>query len=121
MAHPPAKSRAFQPFDVVVAPFPFSDMMVMKRRPAVVISAPEFSEQSGHYVLAMITSAKHSAFPLDVVIKGLKTAGLPGACMVRMKLFTAHDSLLVKKTGVLTKADQQRLRDSLAGLFHGVV
>ena len=64
----------FEAFDVVVVPFPFTDRNTTKRRPALVLSdARAFNEQAGHFVLAMITSARHSgrrASPAIVIPAG---------------------------------------------------
>lgn len=110
-----------KPFDVVVAPFPFSDMMIMKRRPAIVISSPKFSTASNHYVLAMITSARHSSFALDTPIKNIKNAMLPGKCIIRMKLFTADHTMIVKKLGSLSATDKKALQKNLQQLFDSVI
>lgn len=75
-------------FDVVVVPFPFTDRLATKKRPALVLSnAENFGDRIGHSVLAMITSAKNPPWPLDVEISDLKAAGLPAPSKVRMKLF----------------------------------
>ena len=65
-------------FDVVVVPFPFTDRAASKRRPALVLSdRAVFNARIGHAVLAMITSAAHSDWPLDVRVTDLKAAELP--------------------------------------------
>ncbi|MCP9914759.1 type II toxin-antitoxin system PemK/MazF family toxin [Cyanobium sp. BA20m-14] len=46
---------------LVLVPFPFTDRATQKRRPAVVLSSPDFQRASGHVLLAMVTSAKQSA------------------------------------------------------------
>ena len=49
----------YEPFDVVVVPFPFTDSAQTKRRPALVLSQnTNFGNQNGHSILAMITSQK---------------------------------------------------------------
>jgi mRNA interferase MazF len=64
-------------FDVVVVPFPFTDRAASKRRPALVLSdADAFKAATGQVVLAMITSAKHAGWPLDILIEDLAAAGL---------------------------------------------
>ena len=103
----------FKKFDVVVIPFPFSDRLDQKRRPALVISSDDFNEQSGHFVAAMITSAKRSEWPSDVSLKVIEPAGLPSDCRVRMKLFTADGSLVLKKIGRITPRDQKAVLASL--------
>lgn len=108
----------FEAFDVVVVPFPFTDRNTTKRRPALVLSdGRAFNQQSGHSVLAMITSARHSDWPLDVKIKDLDAAGLPSASVVRMKLFTLANPLVIRKAGALGPGDQGAVADCLERLL----
>ncbi len=98
----------FEAFDVVVVPFPFTDRSTTKRRPALVLSdAKAFNKQIGQSVLAMITSARNSDWPLDVEIEDLNSAGLPSASIVRMKLFTLDHQLVIRKAGVLSQNDRR--------------
>ena len=106
----------YKPFDIVVVPFPFTDRIAERRRPALVLSDSEkFSKPSGHYVLAMITSKKNLSWPLDTVITHRKRAGLDAPSKVRMKLFTLDHRLIIKKIGALSDKDRndvvKRLRD----------
>ncbi len=108
----------FDAFDVVVVPFPFTDRNTTKRRPALVLSdADNFNKQVGQSVLAMITSAANSTWPLDVDITNLDSAGLPSASVVRMKLFTLDHRLVIRKAGALSDDDQQQVSDALKQLF----
>jgi mRNA interferase MazF len=108
----------FDAFDVVVVPFPFTDRQTTRRRPAVVISdAHCFNNRVGQSVLAMITSAQHSAWPLDVDIGDLDAAGLPASSVVRMKLFTLDDQLVLRKAGELGEDDRNRLSGALRQLL----
>lgn len=109
---------AFEAFDVVVVPFPFTDKTSTKRRPALVLSDSEtFNKQSGHSVLAMITSASNSDWPHDIEINDLDAAGLPSASIVRMKLFTLDNQLILRKAGKLANTDQQTVVNNLNKLF----
>jgi len=108
----------FEAFDVIVVPFPFTDKNTTKRRPALVLSdARVFNSAVGQSVLAMITSAKNSDWPLDVAIEDLDAAGLPSASVVRMKLFTLDHRLVVRKAGRLAGADRNRISAVLRQLF----
>ncbi len=107
----------FDRFDVVVVPFPFTDRAQQKRRPALVLSNAAFNKRSGHSVMAMITSAGNTTWPLDVKIGNLKVAGLPAASVVRMKLFTLDVQFVLQKAGRLSKADQAYVEQSLAALL----
>lgn len=104
-------------FDVVVVPFPFADRDAKKRRPALVISdAKNFNNRVGHSVMAMITSAAHSEWPLDVLIEDMDVAGLPSSSLVRMKLFTLDHRLVIRKIGQLSSEDQGKVNRALIRL-----
>jgi len=109
------------PYDrmtVVRVPFPFTDREATKVRPALVLSsASVFGTPAGHSVLAMITSAKHSAWPLDVAIRDLAAAGLAMPCVVRMKLFTLDHTLIRGRLGRLGADDAASVREGLIQLL----
>lgn len=109
----------FEAFDVVVVPFPFTDRTTTKRRPALVLSeAKGFNNKVGHSVLAMITSANNSDWPLDIEIADLDSAGLSSASLVRMKLFTLDNQMVIRKAGALARNDQRSVINSLRQLLH---
>jgi mRNA interferase MazF len=108
----------FEQWDVVVVPFPFADRPVQRRRPALVVSRSDpLGTVVGHRVLAMITSAGHRRWPLDVPVGDLATAGLPAPSVVRMKLFTLDDRLVERKAGALASKDSAAVARSLALVF----
>jgi mRNA interferase MazF len=101
-----------EPWDVAVVPFPFSERPGSKRRPALVLSRRAFNS-AGHTVLAMITTRAHRAWPGDVEIQGLEPAGLPLLCIVRMKVFTLDNRLLLRRIGSLAPADRRHVAGAL--------
>ena len=108
----------FKPYDVVVVPFPFTDIKADKRRPALILSSgAKFNTTSGHAVLAMITSQKNPDWPLDTTITGNHQAGLKAPSKVRMKLFTLDNRLIVKKIGNLAGQDKRAVARALRSLF----
>ena len=93
-------------FAVVTVPFPFTDKAQTKRRPALVVSSlSAFGRQTGHGVLAMITSARNPQWPLDVPVSDLDAAGLPAPSVVRMKLFTLDYRFIIARRGHLSEKD----------------
>ena len=109
-------------FDVVVVPFPFTDRTTSKRRPALVLSdRAAFNDAADHAVLAMITSAENSDWPLDVEITNLKAAGLPSASVVRMKLFTLDQHLIIRKAGSLASKDRRAVSGAVKKVFKSLV
>ena len=92
--------------DVVVVPFPFVDIAAEKRRPSVVLSRQEFNRMNGHSICAMVTTASATIWPSDIRIADLKGAGLRRPCVVRFKLFTLPNAIILRRTGALTDADR---------------
>lgn len=108
----------YEPFDVVVVPFPFTDSSRTKRRPALVMSQKtNFGAVIEHSILAIITSEKNEPWPLDVAIKNRKQSGLTAPSVVRMKLFTLDNRFILRKIGHLTKSDQMQVKESLTKIF----
>jgi mRNA interferase MazF len=103
----------FNPFDIVVVPFPFSDSPKFKRRKALVISTAEFNLRNGHSVLLMITSAPLSKWFLDVPISDLAGTGLNKPCVVRMKTFTLDHGLILEICGRLQSKDIALVQSAL--------
>lgn len=109
---------AFERWQVVRVPFPFTDRAASKNRPALVLSSAQaFNTLAGQVVLAMITSAQHAPWPLDCAIDDLASAGLPAPSMVRMKLFTLDARLIRDSLGRLADVDRERVERALEQLW----
>jgi len=68
---------AFQRGDVLLMPFPFSDLSAIKIRPGVVVSSPAYHATEPDLILAAITSNIAAATsPMDYIPQDWQTAGL---------------------------------------------
>ena len=86
---------------VVVVPFPYSDRLAEKRRPALVVSG-EAVAAAGYVWIAMITSARNTRAAGDVRIDDLKSAGLGVASVVRpIKLACIEPTRILRRIGTL--------------------
>jgi len=111
--------KTYDSFEVVLVPFPFIDNANGKKRPALILSSSaSFNMKIGASVMAMITTASHNPWPLDINISDLDAAGLPSSSLIRMKLFTLDHRLILKKLGLLHKSDQAAVEKSLKRLFN---
>ena len=99
-------------WDIVVVPFPFSDRAAEKRRPALVLSDRTFNG-AGHTVLAMVTTRGHHPWPGDCMLEDHDDAGLPLPCLVRLKLFTLDNRVILRRIGHLSDADRKRVEAKL--------
>jgi len=104
----------FAPYDVVVVPFPYSDRLAEKRRPAVVISSPVLERQQGLVWLAMITSAENRAWISDAAVSDLASAGLPAPSRVRSaKIATVDGERILRRIGMLCAKDARAVAAQL--------
>ena len=107
----------YNAYDVVLVPFPFTDRNVNKKRPALVVNKPDYQIKTGHLVLLMITSAKNSGWENDIEIQDLKIAGLPCPSVVRHKLFSLDERIILKKLGSLSKIDKNGVNKGLSDIL----
>jgi mRNA interferase MazF len=101
--------------EVVLVPFPFSDLSHSKVRPAVCLA----DAGRGDWTLCQVTSSPYGD-PRAVPLGGadFATGGLLVASYARPgKLFTAHSSLLVRSVGKLNDPALQRLLSAVVSLL----
>jgi mRNA interferase MazF len=103
--------------DTVLVPFPFTGLPIAKRRPSVVLSARSFGEASGQSIMGMITSASGSAWPSDIIIDDLKMAGIPHPSIIRFKLFTLPNDLILRQLGRLHPKDLADLKKGMVEIL----
>ena len=91
--------------DVVLVPFPFTDLTAQKQRPALVISSTHFNAHSFDIILLGITSqvAKDLAQSnYNLTSDEQQKAGLPKPSMVKAaKVVTLNQTLIRKTIGQL--------------------
>ena len=97
----------FDAYDIVVVPFPYSDKLAEKRRPALVVSDPALGHRHGRIWVAMITSAAADQFG-DAEITDPGPTGLPASSTVRAsKIATIDAERVIRKIGQLSQADKK--------------
>ena len=112
-------SAQFRPFDVVA--ISVGEGSETRRRPALVVSSPDFEKATGLVWIAMITTAGHDKQFGDIVIGDQAAAGLPTTSVIRAaKLTTLAVSKIHRRLGALDGADRVGARIALraaAGFF----
>lgn len=104
-------------FEIVVLPFPFTDRSTTKRRPALILSNPEYQESNGHIVCAMVTTAARSSWATDTTIEGWDDVGLPKPSKVRLKLFTLDARFVIRRLGRLREMDASKVDKNLSQIL----
>ena len=84
--------------DIVLVPFPFTDLSSSKRRPALVISPDAFNDQMEDVVVAAITSQLTNEHAVTIDQSDCVDGVLPKVSVVKLaKVFTIHSTLVIKK------------------------
>lgn len=101
--------------EVVLVPFPFSNLSQSKVRPAICLA----DAGRGDWILCQITSSPYgdpAAVPMNAA--DFTSGGLLVASFARPgKLFTAHSGLMVRSVGRLTDAAYQRVLNAVISLL----
>ena len=104
----------YDPLSIVIVPFPFTDKLQTKRRPALVLSHKLHQQKTNHITLLMITSAINSDWDSDHEIQDLTPTGLTSASIVRQKIFTIDSRLILERLGNLSDHDEAAVKKCLA-------
>ena len=110
---------AFQRGDVVLIPFPFTDLTATKTRPAVVVSSAAYQSVRSELLLAYVSSQVAKAIaPIDHILNDWQAAGLLKPSFVRPKIAAIEPKLIVHQVGRLVAQDMdevdRRLRSAMA-------
>lgn len=110
---------AFQRGDVVLIPFPFTDLSAAKTRPAVVVSSDLYHQARPELLLAYVSSQVSKAHPiLDYLLLEWTAAGLARPSFVRPKVAAIEPAMVAHQVGRLSARDlfevDRRLRRAMA-------
>lgn len=101
--------------DVVVLPFPFSDLSKSKKRPALVIASLEGDD----IILCQITSeARIDNYSITLTNSDFKQGSLNLTSMIRPnRLFTADKSIILYKIGSLKESKIKEVEKEIVKIF----
>lgn len=97
---------AFRRGDVVLIPFPYTDLSAVKTRPAVVVSGDIYHAARTEMLLAYVSSQMSQVNPtIDHVLADWAAAGLLKLSFVRPKVAAVEPSLVAYRVGALSVRD----------------
>ena len=104
--------------DVILVPFPFTDQSAAKKRPAVVISSERYHRERPDVLVMAITSQVRQQLAVgEAIVDEWKAAGLLKASVIKPVITTLERSLIIRKLGRLSDAEQQRIHESLTAIL----
>ncbi|MFC0239849.1 type II toxin-antitoxin system PemK/MazF family toxin [Rhodopseudomonas telluris] len=91
----------FERGDLLLVPFPFSDLSATKRRPVLVLTAPD---SYGDFIALPVTSRPQSDHGLPILPDDLAGGTLPAPSWIRTnRIVTLNVSLVIKSIGRVTE------------------
>jgi len=104
--------------EIVVVPFPFSDLSSIKQRPVLILSKNVDNESSEDVITCGITSnlkdSKHSVLFDN---KNLVEGGVPRLSRIKVdKLFTISQNIVNKKVGRINKETFEKVKSEFVKL-----
>lgn len=99
--------------DIVLIPFPFTDLSGLKNRPAHILIAGETD-----ITLSFITTQLKWEEPLDVIIEPSLENGIKRTSIIRLsKLATLDRDLVLGKLGNLSQSEMATVNKNLIKIF----
>lgn len=102
--------------EVIVVPFPFSDLTGSKPRPALVLA----SLAGDDVVLCQITSQQRpgDSYSIPLVKADFERGSLPMASYIRPnRLFTADSHIVIRCAGTITTAAAKKVESGLRSIL----
>lgn len=114
----PSDAEAFGFGDIVLVPFPFTNQMATKQRPAVVVSGRAYNVVRPDLVMMAVTSQLRPAEGLgETWIRNWNEAGLLKPSAVKPVIATLEQGLVIRTLGALSAGDQASLRGALGEII----
>lgn len=106
---------SFKPGEIILVPFPFSDLSGTKKRPALVLAVIDSWQE---LICVMLTSSPKGTN--EVPLSQWKQAGLPKYTVARVhRLFTIEQSLVLRTVGSADENDFQTILYAIISLLKG--
>lgn len=97
----------FSPGDLVLIPFPYSNLRIVKKRPVLMLTAPD---QRGDFVGLAVTSVPQPEPQIPIDAQCLSQGHLPKASWVRVdKIFTLEQNMIQRVFGSLDETTLERI------------
>jgi mRNA interferase MazF len=98
--------------DILLVPFPFTDLSASKRRPVLALTAPD---AYGDFIAMPVTSRMQAEHGLPIAATDLISGSLPVTSWVRTnRVVTLNASLVVKTVG---RVSERAVADAVERLF----
>ena len=105
--------------EIVLVPFPYSDLSSTKRRPVLIVSNDDYNQTFPDVVVCVITGNLHNdGYSIELENEDLEIGMLPESSIVKAhKLFTNHQDKIIKKFSLVTGEYFEKVADKIKHLI----
>lgn len=106
--------------DIVLLPFPYSDLSQSKKRPVLILSNDSYNQKFEDVLVCVISSNQYADDYSEELSNTDLTAGiLPIKSVVKVhKLFTIHQSTIIRKFGIVSPGKFDLIKKQLFNLIN---
>ena len=105
--------------DIVLLPYPFTDLKGKKIRPALVVSNDSVNSKSKDCIMLPLTSViKDESYSIAINQEDLSSGQLIKSSRIKIdKIFTVEKRLIVMKIGILSHNTFEKVKEELFNIF----
>jgi mRNA interferase MazF len=105
--------------DIIMIPFPYTDLTETKQRPAIIVSNNNYNDTLDDVVVCAVTSKfQRDEFCIELLDTNLDYGKLPEISFVKAhKLLTIHKSKIIKKYSRVKEDYFSTIQDRIADLI----
>ena len=106
--------------DIVLVPFPFTDLSAVKKRPAIAVSSDAYDRERPDVIVVAVTSQARPASGFgECALAGWRMAGLLRPSVMKPVIATVNRALLLRRLGRLSQNDREAVRRALRTIIGG--
>ena len=95
--------------DVILLPFPFTDLSINKKRPAVIVSTDDYNKRYVDVIVMPITGNLATCQPEDTKIEDWREAGLAKPSLVKPIIGTIEQTQIIHPLGIFSLRDLEKV------------
>jgi len=105
--------------EVVLVPFPYSDLSATKRRPVLIVSNNDYNNSFPDILVCVITSNRfEDEYSVNLDNEDLEIGILPESSVVKMhKLFTIEKTKIIRKFSMVKSEYYDQIKDKIEALI----
>jgi|AntRauTorckE6833_2_1112554.scaffolds.fasta_scaffold38035_3 mRNA interferase MazF len=104
----------YEPGDVVLVGFPFTNLKTTKQRPAVIVNSSQYRDYRPDLILIAVTSQIRDPLTFgEYLLADWKAAGLLKPSVLKPLIATVEQRIVLRKLGTLSSGDKKALSELL--------